>query len=361
MNTLLRLAVLTSLVLLVAVPGFADERAFSATAKSGSDEHKAEAAEAVSRKAVTQILKDEGLEDRITGKDLEALVTECVPLLQQPRLRERRGKWRFSAKVDLERVRAKVVAVRDKASGGAKVEVVAIIRVGGSPPSEAVRNAVSEVFRKSGYTVLDVDPKTAPQKALVATLKLGVKFEPARAGSAEAVMYAGRYRMQGSVYQVYDKVTGTMRFRGQVRSDSSKSDYAESNKKSLAEPRVRQGEVGGKSQESYTIHAAQWIARLVVQKLNEGAEKDAAEGGGARARYTLRLKGFSASETTALHRALKARKDVSEFKDLGKLKVFQIARLKIAGDAEKALQAALKKADVEAKLTKSGTNLTLVK
>jgi len=361
MNTLFRLALLTSLVFLAAGPGFADERVFTTTAKSGSDEHKAEAAEAVSRKAVERILKDEGLEDSIAGKDLETLVTQCVPLLQKARLRERRGKWRFSARVDLERVRAKVIALRDKATGGVKVELVAIVRVDGSPPTEAIRNAVNEVFRKSGYTVLDVDPKTAPKEALVATLKLGVKFESAPAGTAEAVMFTGRYRMQGTVYQVYDKVTGTVRFRGQVRSEASKSSLVESDKKSLAEPRVRKGESSDKVQEAYSIHAAQWVARLVVQKLNEGAGKGAPAAGGARSRYTLRLKGFAPDEIKALHRALKARKEVSEFKSLGKLKVFDIARLMITGDAEKITKAALEKAGVDAKVNKSGVNLTLVK
>jgi hypothetical protein len=361
MNTLIRLALLTSLALLAATPGFADERAFTTTAKSGSDEHKAEAAETVARKAVTRILKDEGLEDQIEGKALDALVTKCVPLLKRQKLRERRGKWRFSAKVDLERVRAKVIEARDQATGGAKVEVVAIVKVGGSTAPEAVRNAVSEVLRKSGYTVLDVDPKTAPKKALVVALKLGVAFEASPAGTAEAVMFSGRYRMQGTVYQAYDKVSGTVRFRGQVRSESSKSDLVESDKKSLAEPRVRKGESSTKVQEAYTIHAAQWTARLVVQKLNEIRAKDIADGGGPRTRYTLRLKGFAENEVKALHRALQARKDVSEFKELGKLGIFQIARFKVAGDAAKVAKAVLGKAGLDAKISKSGVNLTLVK
>lgn len=360
MQTLLRLALLTSLVFLAA-PGFADERTFTATAKSGSDEHKAEAAEAVARKAVERILKDEGLEDQIEGKALDALVTKCVPLLKRVKLRERRGKWRFSAKVDLERVRSKVVEARDAASGGAKVEVVAIVRVGGAPPTEAVSNAVSEVLRKSGYKVLDVEPKDAPKKALVATIKLGVAFEPSPAGTAEAVMFQGRYRLQGTTYQVYDKVSGAIRFRGQVRSQSSKSDLVESDNKSLAEPRVRNKESRAKVEEAYVLHAAQWTARLVVQKLNEIRAKDQAEGGGPRARFTLRLKGFKPDEVKAFHRALKARKDVSEFKQLGKLGVFEIARLKIAGDGAKVAEEALKKAGLEAKLTKNGVNLTLVK
>lgn len=360
MNTLLRLALLTSLVLLAA-PGFADERTFTTTAKSGSDEHKAAAAEAVARKAVTHVLKEDGLEDQIEGEALEALVTKCVPLLTRVKLRERRGRWRFSAKVDLERIRAKVIEARDAAMGGVKTKLVVILRVDGSVASEAVRNAVSEVFRKSGYEVLDVDPKRAPKEALVATLKLGLKFEPSPAGTAEAVMFKGRFRMQGTVYQIYDKVSGAVRARGQVRSQASKSDLVESDAKSLAEPRVRNKESNAKVQEAYTLHAAQCTARLVVQKLNELRAKDKASGGGPRVRYTLRLKGFSEKEVKALHEALQARDEVSEFKDLGKLKVFDIARLKITGDAEKVTQTALEKAGLAAKVNKSGVNLTLVK
>lgn len=358
MNTALRFALLAFLSLACGLPALADQRAFSASAKSGSDEDRAEAEHAATRKAVEIILKEEGLEGRILGKAREALITECTKLLTKPRFKERRGKWRYSAKLELDRVREKVIAAKGGEASAKKVKLVAAILVGGKAPAEAVHFAVSEVFRKSGYTLLEGDPKQAPKEALVVTIKIGLKFEASRPNSAEAGMFEGRYRMMGSVYQVFDRATKTVRLRGQLRSDRSRRELEESTAKALVEPRVAKGDSRSAVEEDYTVHAAQWAARLIVQKLNASP---VAPGGAASARYTLRLKGFSATQIKDLHKVLKALKVVKNFKDIGKLKVFDIARLEITGDGVAVVKAALKKAGLEGKLSKAGTNLTVIK
>lgn len=362
-------------VVFLASPSHAKEERFAVVAKSGSKKDKADAAKRVSRLAVEKVLAEEGLLGAIKGKKRDALVADCVSLVTDQKLNERRSKWRFTAKVDLDLVRAKAVAQAQGKGGKGAVKPLKLalaVQIRKKTGDDAkrleavVRAAVGEVLRKSGHELLQVDPKAAPEGVLVLTINLGLRYTPFAAGEPQAAAYQGRLRVMGTSYQVYDRATGSVRFRARLTSDKSRTELSQSDESKLAEPMVAKNETYDQVEEAYLEHAAQWIARGVVKRLNDQeaprkSKRGAARAGSPSTYYQVRLKGYSEKEVAKFHKALKANKKVKNFKDVGKVKIFHIARMQILGDASKVVAAALKKARLKGKQSKTGNFLNVSK
>ncbi|MBL4850355.1 MAG: hypothetical protein JKY65_32970 [Planctomycetes bacterium] len=360
MHRLVCLVVVSSLALLAPSPAVAKERAFTARAKSGSEKDKATAIKHVLSKAVDLILKEEGLFDKVQGKPREALIAECESLLTRARFKERRGRWRYSARLDLELVRKKVLAAAKKVTGLKGLKFTATIElIGRKAGSETdtlralVRTALGKALARSGHVLLEGDPKKAPANALRITIRLGIKFEPSPPKTPMASAYKGRYRLTGTTYQVYDPAADAVRIRGRMRSESSKTELEDSNEQGLAEPNVRKNTPLDVVEGDYAEHVGTWLARLIVKQLRALPAPSVA--------YQVRLKGFSEEEVLELHEALEAMKSVSEFKEVGKVGAFQVAKMKIAGEGRKVVEAALLEAGLKAKVSTAGNTVIVTK
>ncbi|MBL4850354.1 MAG: hypothetical protein JKY65_32965 [Planctomycetes bacterium] len=368
MNRLLIFALFSSL-LLVSLPCEAKETSYSEVAKSGSDQDKAAAARTVVGKAVERVLKEEGLLKKIAGRAREGLIADCGSLLTKQKFKKSRSGWKFTAKIDLDRVRAKAVALskgggkRKPKAGAENLKVFLALRLKtktGDPTQfeDSVRAVMGEVFRESGLEIVPADPKTqkAPEGALVVSLTLSTKFDPYPEGSPEAGSFQGRYRMMGSRFSVYDPATGSVRTTGRIPSNKKLTALSDSTETSLAEPRVGKKESLAEAEDDYFEHAAEWAARAIVKKLN------ASPSGAKRSDwYQLRLKGFSAAEVKKILKHVKASKKVKSFKSVGQMKIWHVSKLQIKGDAEKVMKAALKKAKQKGAIGAQGNFLSVVK
>jgi hypothetical protein len=369
MNRLLKLIPLCALLVLLGAPSQAKERSFTARAKSGSAKDKAKARTEVSKSAVQIVLKEEGLLGKIQGKARDALIADCVSLLVRERFRERRGSFRYSAKIDLELVRQKVLAAKgDKGKTAAVkgLKFVTDVQLVGKygKRTEALKGvaeaALASRLQKSGHKVVGVNAKKAPKGALVVSVRLGVKFETFKAGEPASHVFSGRYRMQGTTVRVYDPATDAVRMSATIRSDKRKPRFADSDEKALAEPRVPKNDPADQVQERYVEHAADWVGRLIVKKLNS----ESASAGKAASKlvhYTGRFKGLSAKEFKEVFSLLKENKALKGLKDVGQVGVFHMLKFASSVEGKKVLEEALKEAGVKAKITVSGVYLNVLK
>lgn len=339
-STTLSAALVALACVICASPALAKEVTLSIRAKEGGEQSRTECQRKAALKAVEDVLRSEGLSAKITGEAREALVKECVPLLTQERFQERRGKWRYTAKIDLDKVREKALAGKSGPPAAA-VELTGVIELSGVDPKllPEFRLALAERLAKSGHRLLGEEQK-AKEGALVLSIRVAVKLREFPAGSPQAELYQGQLRLLGSWVKVYDRAVDAVLLQKMVRSDKTRTRSEESNAERVAEPVVPKQADLAEAQRAYVLHLADWLGGVVARKL-------ASVGGPAPRVEQVPLRGFSASEAKALQKLLRADARVSSCVVVaGEVPALEIK----SSDLEGALQEALRRSGIEAKL-----------
>ncbi|MBL4847592.1 MAG: hypothetical protein JKY65_18900 [Planctomycetes bacterium] len=367
----------------VALPATAKERAFSQYAESGSDKDRAAARTKIVSKAVKQVLLDDGLLKAISGEKRVALIKDCESLLSDERFRKRRGRWRLTAKLDLDKVRAKAIAAKSGRAGGdpkasaKKLRFVVEFELPGQKGERAelleeiARGDLATVLEKRGHMLVNGTAKTAGKGVLVIKVKLRVRFEAAKGPAAR--MYQGRHRIRASIIEVHDPATDTTRARATLRSDRNRVRFEESNSTALAEIIVRKGESLEEAEEHYYEHVASWVGRIVCKKLNaEGplAKKparrkrnrasadDEKEPTGERQVFRVTLKGFSEEELDDTLEELQSRKGVKGWQEKAKTGMFCVLEFSYPGSARSMIRKTLKALGIGASVRLTGRTVT---
>ncbi|MGE0707973.1 MAG: hypothetical protein AB7N76_14755 [Planctomycetota bacterium] len=376
MREILSCTTALAVVLVVCADASAKEQLMTAVVSKDGEEGKQEGRTKVATMIVEQVLKEEGLLAKVTGKERDALVQASLPLLTREKLSKYSGgRFRYMCRVDPDLVREKAAAAGG--GGGAKAEArkvyLGLELTGQQGPraeelSRLFRNAFATRLKKSGHELVEGDPKQAPSDGLVASVILGIKFEPFDPKEARAKVYAGRVRLRSSTVRLYDKARNSVVLQENLASDQDTPEPMGGNPSydRIYEAMIQKGQAPDQKEEAYADFLGACVAHRLVKKLNTmggRAGSGGAEGGEGVLKadyYQLRFKGYEDGEL--LKKVVESIRGVKGIKYQGKVAIFEVFRFEYTGgDLLKDLRAALKKKRVEGKITNVGNNVNVIK
>lgn len=279
-----------------------DQRSWSATVKSGADGDKTIARAQAVTKCLEFILADWSF-SAIRGEARKKLMHNMFDVLRKERFVERRGKWRYSAKVSMSEARNRVLdALEVQDTFGADKIIVVVHPECYKGPNmdkddvqavwDQIRTGVSDYlnshrFRESPNTgqkqqvmkaalELGASPSNqqmhqfsqAFQAPIVVSVRGKVRYEPLKGPSAQASMgKVGYLRVQGIVGQVYDRNTDTILGRFTIKSSKDKTELNESNTDSIYQPYVDKNESLSEATEKYAMHVGKYVAVHICKRL----------------------------------------------------------------------------------------------
>lgn len=308
----------------------AKEVVVSIRAKQGGDEAQVESRRKAVQKVVMEVLLEEGLTGKIAGPAREALLEECLSLVTKESFKERRGKWRYSARIDTDRVREKAVA-RHTGPTAAR-QLCAAIELEGAEPQQLAdfRAGLAQRLAKSGHRLLDEPPAKAPPKALTLKLRVEVFLRAYPESSARGRIYLGQLGLKSSRLHIADPSRGWVVARGPIRSDKRRNVYRESGPELVAEPLVNKQADLATAERAYLEHLAEWVGGLLARRIALATPPISP--------VVVRLEGLSRDEAKDLRKVLSADKRVIKI-DLVSRK--ETGLVVIAHDLEAVLREAL--------------------
>lgn len=269
---------------------------------SGSDADKTIARAQAVTKCLEYILADWSF-SAIRGEARKKLMHSMFDVLRKERFAERRGKWRYSAKVSMSEARNRVLdalAVQDT-FGADKIIVVVHPECYKGPKVDkdevqavwdGLRTGVSDYlgrhrFRESPNTgqkmqvqkaalELGASPSTEAMAAfsqtfqapIVVSLRGMVRYEPLKKPrSIGGASQIGYLRAQGIVGTIYDRNTDTILGKFSITTSKEKSDIEASNTDSIYRKYVLDSESLSEETENYAKHIGKFVATHICKRL----------------------------------------------------------------------------------------------
>ncbi|MBL4845325.1 MAG: hypothetical protein JKY65_07360 [Planctomycetes bacterium] len=280
-----------------------DQRSWSGKpVATGSDADKTIARARAVTKCLEFILADWSF-SAIRGEQRKKLMHSMFDVLRGERFKERRGKWRYSAKVSMSEARNRVLdALEVQDTFGAEKIIVVVHPDCYKGPKidedeveaiwEQLRTGVSDYlnshrFREAPNTgqksqimkaALELGASPSNQKMhqfgqmflapVVVSVKGKIRFEPIKPGSAQySIGKRGYLRVQAMKGTVYHRDSDTVLGTFTIKSTKQKSEMSESNTDSIYQPYWDKDESLSELTENYAAHVGKYIATHLCKRL----------------------------------------------------------------------------------------------
>jgi len=277
-----------------------DEVTVTKRAKSGSDADKTIARAQAVTQVIEDILKDWSF-SAIRGEQRKKLIHNIFDILRSERFKERRGKWRYSAKVSMSEARNRVLDALDVQNTFGADQCIVVVhpdvsKVPGLDADEQkamytqILAGVSDYLNKHRFreapaagqkeqmlrAALELGANATTQQMhefaaannapIVVTVPTGkIKMEPAK--GAQARINQGFLRCMGIRGKVYDKNTDTVLGQFALSSSMNKTNETEATFEELHISWVGKGDSRSMVAERYANRVGYWIGANVCRRL----------------------------------------------------------------------------------------------